>query len=191
MQYIKHEPIFDKSLTYHEYIFKLIIIGNSGVGKSSLLKRLIDNEFDEDTEVTVGVEFGSFLVRLQDKVVKLQIWDTAGQESFKSITKIFYRGSQCVFLCYNITKPETFNALESWLHEIKANCSNDAQIYLVGNGIDQEDQREITPEAGAEFARQNGLAGFYETSAKSGENVVNLFVNAGKLLFHTYKDMIK
>lgn len=91
-----------------DYLFKLIIIGDSAVGKSCLLHRLTTNEFMEDHEVTVGVEFGTLLVRIQEQIFKLQIWDTAGQESFKSITKIFYRGAHCIFLTYDITRLESF-----------------------------------------------------------------------------------
>ena len=93
-----------KSLSHQDFLFKLIIIGDSGVGKSCLLHRVTTNEFIEDHEVTVGVEFGSLLVKIEEKVFKLQIWDTAGQEAFKSITKIFYRGAHCIFLTYDISK---------------------------------------------------------------------------------------
>ena len=111
---LRYEIIKDKTLSRHDALFKLILIGDSCVGKSSLLMRLTENDFKEDYEVTVGVEFGSFLVKIEDQIIKLQIWDTAGQESFKSLNKIFYRGSHCVFLIYDLTKHESFQNVEEW-----------------------------------------------------------------------------
>lgn len=93
-----------------------------GIGKSCVLKRLVDNEFKEDHDVTVGVEFGSFLIKIEDKILKLQIWDTAGQESFRSITKIFYRGAHTAILGYSITQKDTFDNVGDWLKEAKASC---------------------------------------------------------------------
>lgn len=100
--------ILDGKQQTQDFLFKLIIIGDSAVGKSCLMHRVTTNEFQEDHEVTVGVQFGTLMVRLQQQVFKLQIWDTAGQESFKSITKIFYRGAHCVILAYDITRLDTF-----------------------------------------------------------------------------------
>ncbi len=102
-----------------DYLFKMIIIGNSGVGKSCLMHRVTTNEFSEDHEVTVGVEFGSLLLRMEDTVLKLQIWDTAGQESFQSITKIFYRGAHAVLLTYSIASKLSFQNLHHWLNEVR------------------------------------------------------------------------
>ena len=99
--------------------FKLIIIGDAGVGKSCLLSRVMDNTFKEDHQVTIGVEFGTFIIKVENKIVKVQIWDTAGQESFRSVTRVFYRGANIVFLCYDITRRLTFDHLTTWLQEIK------------------------------------------------------------------------
>ena len=93
-------------------MFKLIIIGDTGVGKSCLMRRVMDNEFKVEHQVTIGVEFGSFVFKVDERVIKLQIWDTAGQESFRSVTRIFYRGTDCVFLTYDITRNETFLSLD-------------------------------------------------------------------------------
>ena len=118
-------------MTYHDSLFKIIIIGdtgnihiinNLGIVKSCILKRLVDNEFKEDHDVTVGVEFGSYLIKIEDKTLKLQIWDTAGQESFRSITKIFYRGAHAAILGYSINKWDTFENLGDWIKEIKNSC---------------------------------------------------------------------
>lgn len=137
------QVIRDKTLSRHDALFKLILIGDSCVGKSSILMRLTENDFKEDYEVTVGVEFGSFLVQIEDKIIKLQIWDTAGQESFKSLNKIFYRGSHNVFLCYDITKAESFQNIEEWQREVAMN-TNDCMMYLIGNQVDNEQLREVS-----------------------------------------------
>jgi len=123
-----------------DYLFKLIIIGNSGVGKSCLMHRVTTNEFSEDHEVTVGVEFGSLLLKMLDggsgadqSVFKLQIWDTAGQESFQSITKIFYRGAHAVLLTYSVASMQSFQNLKHWCNEVRTQSEPDAIVILVGN----------------------------------------------------------
>ena len=114
-------------------LFKLIIIGDSAVGKSCLMHRVTTNEFIEDHEVTVGVEFGALMVRLEEQIFKLQIWDTTGQESFKSITKIFYKGAHAVVLTYDITRMDTFLNLQTWLEEVLAQSEPEVIVILVGN----------------------------------------------------------
>ena len=106
------EVLYDKTIKNQDHLFKLIIIGDSGVGKSCLLSRIMDNTFKEEHNVTIGVEFGWFIVKINKSVVKLQIWDTAGQESFQSITRIFYRGANWVFLTYDITREESFDNIK-------------------------------------------------------------------------------
>ena len=120
-------------------MFKLIIIGDTGVGKSCLMKRVMDDEFKTEHQVTIGVEFGSYGLRIEGKIIKMQIWDTAGQESYKSVTRIFYRGAHCVFLAYDITRDETFNSLAEWYKEIKAHAAEDVMVYLIGNKSELED----------------------------------------------------
>ena len=180
--------ITDKTLSYHDSLFKIIIIGDSGIGKSCVLKRLVENEFKEDHDVTVGVEFGSYLIKVQDKVLKLQIWDTAGQESFRSITKIFYRGAHAAILGYSITRKDSFENLTEWLKEAKTSCSADVQFYLIGNKSDLESQREVSFNQGLQFKKENNLHYFTETSAKSGENIDKLFVDIAKFIYLKYKD---
>jgi small GTP-binding protein len=128
-----------------------------GVGKSCLLARVMDNEFKVEHQVTIGVEFGSFVVKLEEKIVKLQIWDTAGQESFRSITRIFYRGAHCVFLTYDITRDDTFMNVLEWLKEVKQHASSDVVIYLIGNRCDLEEEREVTKERALEFCKQYNI----------------------------------
>ena len=173
-----------------DFLFKLIVIGNSGIGKSCLMHRMCHNEFTEDHEVTVGVEFGSLLVKMQGVAFKLQIWDTAGQESFQSITKIFYRGAHAVLLTYDLTSMDSFMNLNHWFQEIKNQSEANALIFLVANKKDMENEREVATSKGEQFAREKGLHGFFETSAKSGEGVEETFMSAARMLFKMhYREM--
>lgn len=153
--------------------------------------RLTENEFREEYEVTVGVEFGAYLLQIEDKIIKLQIWDTAGQESFKSLNKIFYRGSHCVFLVYDLTREETFNNIEDWLKEVKMNTGNDCMTYLVGNQVDNEDAREVSIEKANGYAKSAGISRVMETSAKTGERVEEIFITAAKMLYLQNKHNIE
>jgi len=143
----------------------------------------MDNEFKAEHQVTIGVEFGSFGLRVDGKVLKLQIWDTAGQESFKSVTRIFYRGAHCVFLTYDVTREETFVNLLEWLKEIKQHASEDVRVYLIGNKSEMEDQREVTFQRALEFAKEYKLHKVFETSAKTGYNVEEVFAMVAKELY--------
>ena len=180
---LTHEVISDKSLTTQDHLFKLIIIGDTGVGKSCLMKRVMDNEFKVEHQVTIGVEFGSFGLKVDEKIIKLQIWDTAGQESFKSVTRIFYRGAHCVFLTYDVTREETFANLSDWLNEIRQHASEDVRIYLIGNKSEMEDQREVTLQRATDFATDKKLHKVFETSAKTGFNVEEVFASVAKELY--------
>ena len=115
LKQIPYSIIHDKAYPTQDHLYKLIIIGDTGVGKSCLLNRIMDDNFKNDHQVTIGVEFGCFTLKIDEKVIKLQIWDTAGQESFRSITRIFYRGAHCVFLVYDMTRADTFNNVVEWL----------------------------------------------------------------------------
>ena len=140
----------------------------------------MDNQFKVEHQVTIGVEFGSFVIRLDGKITKLQIWDTAGQESFRSITRIFYRGAQIVFLTFDITREETFANLGDWLKEIKQHASPDVTVFLIGCKADLEDQRVIQKEQAREFCGVNKITAYFETSAKTGANVEDVFATAAK-----------
>jgi small GTP-binding protein len=144
IDHYRHEIITDKTVSAHDALFKLIIIGDTGVGKSCVLKRLVENEFKEEHDVTVGVEFGSFLIKIEDKVLKLQIWDTAGQESFRSITKIFYRGAHAAILSYSVNKRDSFEHMESWVNEVRASCSPEVLPILIGNKSDMKQERQVS-----------------------------------------------
>jgi len=138
----------------YDMIFKVVLIGDSGVGKSNLLSRYLKNEFSYDTKTTVGVEFGAKKVEIDDFKIKVQIWDTAGQERYKSITNAYYKGAKGALLLYDITRRETFTSIDKWVPELKQNGDKDVEIVLVGNKTDLEDKRQISIEEGKKKAQQ-------------------------------------
>ena len=156
-------------------MFKYIIIGDTGVGKSCILLQFTDKRFQPVHDLTIGVEFGAKMINLDGKAIKLQIWDTAGQESFRSITRSYYRGACGALLVYDITRRETFKHLKQWLDEAKQNSNPDMVIMLIGNKIDLDSRRAVSTKDGEEFAKHHGLF-FMETSAKSAENIEKAFV---------------
>eukprot|EP00871_Galdieria_phlegrea_P002853 jgi/Galph1/3569/GphlegSOOS_G2206.1 len=170
----------------YAYLFKFIIIGDSGVGKSCLLLQFTDKRFQPIHDLTIGVEFGAKLVQIDGKNVKLQIWDTAGQESFRSITRSYYRGAAGALLVYDITRRETFNHLETWLQDAKQYSSPDMTIILVGNKSDLEHRRQVSKEEGEAFAKAHGLS-FLETSAKTAFHVEETFVEAARSIYEKIK----
>ena len=156
--------------------FRVIIIGTSGIGKSCFLFQFTDGIFASDNSVTVGVEYRSKVINLQNNHIKLQIWDTvtitqAGSESFRAVTRTFYRNSSAVVIMYDITKYYTFEDVEYWLDEARQHSDSDAHIYLVGNMIDLEHKREVKHSEAQSYAQTNAFNGFYEVSAKTGDNV--------------------
>lgn len=165
----------------YAYLFKYIIIGDTGVGKSCLLLQFTDKRFRTDHDLTIGVEFGARLITIENKQIKLQIWDTAGQESFRSITRSYYRGASGALMVYDISRRDTFNHLSRWLEEVRANASANLVIMLIGNKADLE-RREVSFEEGAQFARDNGLV-FRETSAKTAQNVEEAFIQTAKSIY--------
>ena len=155
-------------------IFKLLIIGDSGVGKSCFLLQFIEGDFKEDHNVTIGVEYGAKAIKVGNKLIKLQIWDTAGQESFRAITRSFYRNAHAVILMYDLTRKETFVNLDEWLREVRQNANREAVVYLVGNMLDIAEEREVTTDEAQTYAKEEKLDGFTEASAKTAENVTDV-----------------
>ena len=168
----------------YSFVFKYIIVGDSSVGKSCLLLQFTDQRFKAAHDLTIGVEFGSRTVEVdRNNVVKLQIWDTAGQESFRSITRSYYRGAICALLVYDVTRKETFLNTVRWLTEMLEHAHSHMTIVLVGNKKDLESQREVSYEEGLEFAKKNKLI-FFETSAKTAENVEETFTHATRVIYN-------
>ena len=158
----------------YDYLFKLLLIGNSSVGKSSLLVRFVDDIWEENFVPTIGVDFKLKTLDVNGKKVKLQIWDTAGQERFKNITASYYRGGNGVLVVYDITDRDSFTNLTSWLIEIEKNANKNVFKLLIGNKNDLESERKVTTEEGKEFADSNGMK-FIETSAKTADKVYEAF----------------
>ena len=169
----------DNSNKNFNYSFKYIIIGDAAVGKSNLLIRYVYGEFSEDYQNTLGVEFGVKNINIQNKICRIQIWDTAGQETFKSITKGYYKNSVCAIIVYDITRRDSFNNINTWINDCKTICSKTVSMVLVGAKSDLEINRQVMKEEGEELAEKNGIP-FYETSAKTGENVNDVFFKSAE-----------
>lgn len=156
-------------------LFKLLLIGDSGVGKSSLLHRFADDDYKDDYISTIGVDFKIKTLEGPDgKQMKLQIWDTAGQERFRTITSSYYRGAHGIIIVYDITDSESFANVKQWLHEINRYASENVNKLLVGNKSDLTSDRQVSTEQGKELAESLKLD-FVETSAKSNNNVTEVF----------------
>ena len=158
----------------YNLIFKIVLIGDSNVGKTNILSKYLQNEFNPDSKATVGVEFGSKTININNNVIKAQIWDTAGTEKYRSITNAYYKGAKGAFVVYDISRKSSFNNIDKWLFDLKNNGDENINIILIGNKIDLENQREVTTEEGEKKAIIN-KASFIETSAKNGDNIEKAF----------------
>ena len=159
------------------YLFKYIIIGDSAVGKSNILLRYIHDKFNEEFQSTIGVEFGAKNIKIEDKIYRIQIWDTAGQETFRSITRAYYKNSVCACVVYDITNRNSFQNIKSWIEDCKKQSPKSVFLVLIGNKIDLENKREVTYEEGSIYAQKNGML-FFETSAKTGKNIEEIFIQS-------------
>ena len=178
----EESPSFDLS-------FKIIIVGDSGVGKSCLSIKASRNYFEDFYSPTVGFEFLTFNVKIEDQNIKLQIWDTCGQEVYRSLISSFYRSASLAIIVYSIDNEESFNNIEKWLNDIKTQSSPDVKIFLIGNKADLDDKRKITREQGEKFSNEHKISFFTETSAKTGLNVQNVFIQAAKELFIQHEEI--
>ncbi|XP_077118019.1 ras-related protein Rab-3D [Ranitomeya variabilis] len=168
------QPQKDAADQNFDYMFKLLIIGNSSVGKTSFLFRYADDSFTSAFVSTVGIDFKVKTVYRNEKRVKLQIWDTAGQERYRTITTAYYRGAMGFLLMYDISNMDSFNAVQDWATQIKTYSWDNAQVLLVGNKCDLEDDRVIPAEDGRRLAEELGFE-FFEASAKENINVKQVF----------------
>ena len=178
--------ILPEDQTNFDLSFKLIVIGDSGVGKSCLTNNAVKNIFDDAYNATVGFEFFTFNVKINGKIIKLQIWDTCGQELYRSLITNFYRNSSLAIMVYAINSKESFENIEMWLRELRTHSNPDAKVFLIGNKIDLENQRQVEKEKGEQFCKENKLNLFMESSAKTGVNAQNIFIQAAKTLYDDY-----
>ncbi|KAH0786198.1 small GTP-binding protein [Histomonas meleagridis] len=164
------------------YSFKFILIGSSGVGKTAILKRLVEDTFISESQSTIGVEFDSKTIIVEGQEIKLQIWDTAGQERFRSIAKAYFRNAVGVILVYDITEKKTFEEINLWLGDVHSLCDPSASIILIGNKCDLEDKRVITLAEAENFAKNHQLM-YLETSALNGKNVTEAFMTVATNIY--------
>ncbi|XP_030539194.1 ras-related protein RABA2a [Rhodamnia argentea] len=158
----------------YDYLFKVVLIGDSGVGKSNLLSRFTRNEFCLESKSTIGVEFATRTLQVEGRTVKAQIWDTAGQERYRAITSAYYRGALGALLVYDVTKPTSFDNVSRWLKELRDHADSNIVIMLIGNKTDLKHLRAVATEDAQSYAEKEGLS-FIETSALEATNVEKAF----------------
>ncbi|KAK4473560.1 hypothetical protein MN116_002917 [Schistosoma mekongi] len=158
----------------YDYLFRLLLIGDSGVGKTSILLRFSEDMFNLTFISTIGIDFMIRTVDIDGKKIKLQIWDTAGQERFKTITTAYYRGAMGIMLVYDITNKHSFNNIKTWMQNIYEHANNDVEKMLLGNKCDVEEKRQVSQKDGLELANSHKIR-FMETSAKSNTNITEAF----------------
>jgi Ras-related protein Rab-11A len=157
-----------------DYSIKIVVVGDSGVGKSNILTRYAANEFNNDSKATVGVELYTKTYKINDKHIKVHLWDTAGQERYKSITAAYYRGAKGAMIVYDVTRPETFNNVDKWFNEIREFGEKNVQLLMLGNKSDLKHLKAVENEKAIEKAETLGIA-YMETSALEATNVTEAF----------------
>ena len=170
-----------------DYLLKFIVIGDSSVGKSNIISKYKENKFDEKGQPSIGVQFIAKNVVIENTTFRLQVWDTAGQETFRSMTRIYYKNSSCAFIVYDITEKESFNHVESWISECKKIAPETVLLVLIGNKSDLNESREVSYEEGLKFAEKNKML-FFETSAKNGVNIENIFKKSVENISNNIKE---
>ena len=180
--------ILDQDQSQFDLSFKLIIVGDSGVGKSCLVIKAIKNYFEDLYAPTVGFEFLSFNAKIEDQTIKLQIWDTCGQEVYRSLITNFYRNASLAMMVYAIDNRESFLHINQWLKEVRVQSHPDVKIILIGNKSDLENERSVTKEEAIKFKEENQILYFEETSAKTGLNTKEVFAEAARILYNEHKN---
>ncbi|XP_072976604.1 ras-related protein Rab11C [Typha angustifolia] len=167
----------------YDYLFKIVLIGDSGVGKSNILSRFTKNEFSLDSKSTIGVEFATKTLQIEGKTIKAQIWDTAGQERYRAITSAYYRGALGAFLVYDITKKQTFDNVQRWLRELRDHADSNIVIMMAGNKSDLKHLRAVSEDEAQLLAEKEGLS-FLETSALEAVNIEKAFQTILTEIYH-------
>ena len=177
--------------TDSDLVYKILLLGDSEVGKSCFLMRYADNVFVENYISTIGLDYKLKYIQIESgEIIKVQLWDTAGQDRYRTIAKNYYKGSHGILLLYDVTKKESFDNIKEWIKQIREEVSEKTIIFLVGNKIDKTDLRKITTEEGAKLAEEYKLP-FYEASAKSGENIEDVFNALYKKIGEVYAEFSK
>ena len=171
---------------HYDVIYKVVLVGDSGVGKTNILLRSLNKEFNQNTKATVGVEFGDINITIDNKIVKGQIWDTAGQERYRAITSAYYRGAHGALIVYDVTQRDTFDSIDKWISDLRSNTDERLVITIIGNKIDLVDKRQVTTEEGQAKAKEKEVA-FIETSAFSNKNVFKAFEEILNKIYIAYK----
>ena len=179
--------VVKEDFSQYDLSFKIIVIGDTSVGKSCLTMKATKDYFENYYTPTVGFEFYTFNCKIEEQNIRLQIWDTCGQEEYRSLIQNFYRNSSLAIIVYSVDCSQSFNNLEVWLNEIKTKGNPDIKVFLIGNKIDLENRREVPTESGEKFFKDNKLHFFLETSAKTGANVQEVFINAAKVLYSEHR----
>ena len=174
----------------YDMIFKIVLIGDTSVGKSNILSKYLTDEFDPDSKATVGVEFGTKNFKIENNIVKVQIWDTAGQERYRSITNAYYKGAKGSLLVYDITNRKSFDNLDRWISDLKTNGDSSLSIVLLGNKSDLENQRQISIQEGKDKAALFNVA-FMETSALNGNNIERAFDELISDVYKNHKELFE
>jgi len=185
---LEYEIISDDNPKY-DLSFKIIVIGDSGVGKSCLTMKATKNIFENFYSPTIGFEFYTFNIKIKEKIIRLQIWDTCGQEVYRSLINSFYRNSSLAILLYSITSIKSFKNLELWLNDLKVNSNPDIKIFLIGNKKDLEEKREVPIDKAKKFYEEHDIEIFMEASAKTGFNAQKIFIEAAKILYQENKKL--
>ena len=168
--------------------YKVIVVGNSGVGKSCLSLRATEDVFKESHQLTLGTEIYNFKVKINDKSINLQVWDTCGQEKYRSLIKNYYQNSSLAIIVYSVTDKASFEEVDEWYKQIKLNTSPECKIFLIGNKVDLP-ERTVTTEQGNTYKTDFKFDLFMETSAKSGFNSKELFINGASLLYREFEHL--
>ncbi|XP_022067591.1 ras-related protein Rab-15-like [Acanthochromis polyacanthus] len=170
----------------YDILFRLIMLGDSGVGKTCMLRRFTESEFDPSHISTIGVDFKMKTVEIDGVKVRVQIWDTAGQERYQTITKQYYRRAQGIIFVYDITSESSFQHIEKWSSDVDENALDKVQTILVGNKSDEEHRRKVTKDQGSKLAETFGME-FFETSASTNSNISESFLRVTELVLQAHK----
>ena len=184
------EELSPSDYNKEDYKVKLIIVGDSGVGKTNLITRFASDKFEKNSKATIGVEFIYKTLKINKDIFKIEIWDTAGEERYKSITSAYYKGAKGAIIVYDITSEKSFNNIETWIQEVKGKSSNNLQILIIGNKSDLSKDRKVSSEQGIEKAKTLNLH-LFETSALDKTNVTEAFYCLFKEIYLDIKNKLR